>query len=236
MNHRLVIEACDHGVQPKCTISPAIQIAVSEDAKLVAGSGGGATSSGSPLNTAGSRSNDRHNHGAISNSDRRFNNFDGLYGNFYEQPPPHRVEVIAACLVVIFGVLLFAALVLVCLLKRRSPVTGQQRLNQQTQNQTQQQRFDYACTPLWNCQWGIFKHSKGTGKRSGQHYGTTQAHDALNDPRFSDGQSIESSMAKGMLSTDSITNALEEEKKPLYYDVSFKISYFSNILNHSIYF
>ncbi|VDL64271.1 unnamed protein product [Hymenolepis diminuta] len=220
VNHRLVVEACDHGVQPKCTSSPPIQIAVSEDAKLagdgnsgvVGGSGGVLSSTNGGL---GSRSLDR------SNSDPRYSNLDGFYGGFYDQaPPPHRVEVIAACLVVVFGVLLLAAIVLVCLLKRRPLVNGQHQRGQQHPH-NQQQRFDYACTPLWNCQWSLFKHQKNansTGKRGAQHYGPNQVQEGMNDPRFSDAQSIGSSVAKGMLSTDSITNALEEEKKPLYYD------------------
>ncbi|KAM3172324.1 hypothetical protein ACTXT7_014771 [Hymenolepis weldensis] len=220
VNHRLVVEACDHGVQPKCTSSPPIQIAVSEDAKLagdgnsgvVGGSGGVLSSTNGGL---GSRGLDR------SNSDPRYSNLDGFYGGFYDQaPPPHRVEVIAACLVVVFGVLLLAAIVLVCLLKRRPLVNGQQQRGQQNPH-NQQQRFDYACTPLWNCQWSLFKHQKNTnstGKRGAQHYGPNQVQEGINDPRFSDAQSIGSSVAKGMLSTDSITNALEEEKKPLYYD------------------
>lgn len=223
VNHRLVIEACDHGGQPKCVSSPAIQIAVSEDAKLVGGSvgsggnvagnggGGGAINGGGGV---GGRALDRSD---VSGSDHRFNNLDGFYDSLYDHNPPHRVEVIAACLVVVFGVLLLAAIVLVCLLKRRPLVNGQQRPNHQ--NQQHQGRLDYTCTPLWNCQWSFFRHQKSTNaKRNAQHYVPTQTQEVLNDPRFSDGQSIESSVAKGMISTDSITNTLEEEKKPLYYD------------------
>ncbi|VDK36728.1 unnamed protein product [Taenia asiatica] len=225
VNHRLVIEACDHGVQPKCTSSPAIQIAVSEDAKLVSGGVGGGVGSdgnlvgggGGSINGGGGTGGRALDRSDIAGSDHRFNNLDGFYDGFYDQNPPHRVEVIAACLVVVFGVLLLAAVVLVCLLKRRPLVNGQQRPNHQ--NQQHQERLDYTCTPLWNCQWSFFRHQKSaSAKRNAQHYVPAQTQEVLNDPRFSDGQSIESSVAKGMISTDSITNTLEEEKKPLYYD------------------
>lgn len=233
-----MIEACDHGVQPKCTSSPAIQIAVSEDAKLVGGgsSGGGVVGGGggvmSPSNGAiGASGLDR------SNSDHRFSSIDGFYGGFYDQgSSPHRVEVIAACLVVVFGILLLAAVVLVCLLKRRPLVTGQhQRAASQQNSHNQQQRFDNACTSLFNCQWSFFRHQKNpnpgstNGKRGAHHFGPTPTQETLNDPRFADAQSIESSVAKGMLSTDSIINALEDEKKPLYYDVGSFISPISSL-------
>lgn len=192
--------------------------------------GGSTGSSGSGSGALDGSSSGSRNIGRSGVGEHRFNGLDGFYGGsgaFYEQNPTHRVEVIAACLVVVFGVLLLAAVVLVCLLRRRPLATSQH--NQRPGGQS---RLSYTCTPLWNCQWSLFKHQKAASnsantvseKRLPHHYVQAQNQELLNDPRFSDAQSIESSMVKGMMSTDSITNALEEEKKPLYYDVSLKQS------------
>uniref|UniRef100_A0A5K3F137 Protocadherin-1 n=1 Tax=Mesocestoides corti TaxID=53468 RepID=A0A5K3F137_MESCO len=205
VNHRIVVEACDHGEVPKCTASPGIQIAVSEDAKLIGG--------GQQRDRNGVLPNSVSVSTLESGADHRFG-YEALYGlngGLYDQTAPHRVEVIAACLVVVFGVLLLAAVVLACLLKKKKPGSA---------GGMESGNAGYVCTTLWGCQWPFFKPHSGASKQTAQHYVSSQA--TGNIHRFSDAQSIESSLAKGMLSADSITNTLDahadEEKKPLYYD------------------
>lgn len=191
VNHHLVIEACDHGIVPKCTSSQGIQIAVSEDAKLILGGGQQRERiSGAPGSSAGD--NLENGHSDRFNYNAFYSNFGGAGGGgggFDNLPvAPHRVEVIAACLVVVFGVLLFAVVVIACLLKKKP--RGQIRSGGQDEG--------YSYT-LWGCKWPFFKQHKTTGKQhhqesasqSGPHYITTRGTEAIVDPRFADGRSLE---------------------------------------------
>ncbi|VDD74943.1 unnamed protein product [Mesocestoides corti] len=191
VNHRIVVEACDHGEVPKCTASPGIQIAVSEDAKLIGG--------GQQRDRNGVLPNSVSVSTLESGADHRFG-YEALYGlngGLYDQTAPHRVEVIAACLVVVFGVLLLAAVVLACLLKKKKPGSA---------GGMESGNAGYVCTTLWGCQWPFFKPHSGASKQTAQHYVSSQA--TGNIHRFSDAQSIESSLAKGTTNTTTTMTAM----------------------------
>ncbi|VDL90794.1 unnamed protein product [Schistocephalus solidus] len=177
VNHRLVIEACDHGGIPRCTSSPAIRITVSDDVKL----GASPTRPRPHTRIAGQPE-------GLSEVDRFA--YEAYYqggldpGLSLQQTDgqvTHRIEVIAACLVVVFGVLLFAAVVLVCLLKRR-PQGGQ--------NQRQEA---FSC-PIWSRRWPLFHRKVEKTAANGP---ACNDQSILGDTRLTENQVLRSPTAKG---------------------------------------
>lgn len=182
MNHRLVIEACDHGIMPQCSPSPGIRIAVSNDAKLGSNDGsprGGRGQSSESSTPDGDRfAYEGHFGGPFDPSGGPFNTNGGQ-----QAMGSHRIEVIVACLVVVFGVLLFAAIVLACLLKRKPQHPHQNEGD-----------GDRICS-LWGYRWPLQARQQKSVKLNYAANGLQGGN--MNDPRFSDGQSIESSLVKG---------------------------------------
>ncbi|BHF65636.1 hypothetical protein SprV_0200864900 [Sparganum proliferum] len=207
VNHRLVVEACDHGAIPRCTSSPGIRITVSDDVKP-----------GSPATRPRPHTRISGHPEGLSEVDRF--GYEAYYQGGLDTAlsvqqndgqVTHRIEVIAACLVVVFGVLLFAAVVFVCLLKRR-PHGGP--------NQGQE---PFRCN-IWRHRWPLFRRKAEKAAETG-----TPRNDqgVMGDTRLTDSQALRSPTAKGTTNTEPVTNTLDihsdGEKKPLYYDQQLTI-------------